>query len=109
MLPGPGGAGGALSGGAHPLSQAPGRGNAPLVAPPPPTCDIPSRCCFVTGPRAVTRSSLRMLRRVSALCRPLRPVLLLVSFPRSGPSGWCVGAVLDVAGCAFCASAAPSS
>ena len=25
------------------------------------------------------------------------------------PSGWCVGAVLDVAGCAVCVSAAPSS
>ena len=25
------------------------------------------------------------------------------------PSGWCAGAVLDVAGCAVCASAAPSS
>ena len=24
------------------------------------------------------------------------------------PSGWCVGAVLNVAGCAVCASAAPS-
>ena len=48
------------------------------------------------GPWTVTRSSLRMLRRVAAFCRPLRPVLLLVSFPRS----WCVGAVLDVAVCA---------
>ena len=27
----------------------------------------------------------------------------------AGPSGWCAGAVLDVAGCAGCASAAPSS
>ena len=35
------------------------------------------------GPWTVTRSSLRMLRRVAAFCRPLRPVLLLVSFPRS--------------------------
>ena len=35
------------------------------------------------GPWAVTRSSLRMSRRVAAFCRPLRPVLLLVSFPRS--------------------------
>ena len=25
------------------------------------------------------------------------------------PSGWCAGAVLDVAGCAICALAAPSS
>ena len=56
----------------------------PQAAPPP--CDIPSRCCSFTGPWTVTRSSLRMLRRVAAFCRPLRPLLLLVSFPRSrGP------------------------
>ena len=48
-----------------------------------PPCDIPSGCCSFTGPLTVTRSSLRMLRRVAAFCRPLRPVLLLVSFPRS--------------------------
>ena len=51
--------------------------------PPPAPCDIPSGCGFFTGPWTVTRSSLRMLRRVAAFCRPLRPVLLLVSFPRS--------------------------
>ena len=50
---------------------------------PAPLRDIPSGCCFFTGPWTVTRSSLRMLRRVAAFCRPLRPVLLLVSFPRS--------------------------
>ena len=44
-------------------------------APPPPLCDIPSGCCFFTGPWTVTRSPLRMLRRVAAFCRPLRPVL----------------------------------
>ena len=49
----------------------------------PPPCDIPSGCCSFTGPWTVTRSSLRMLRRVAAFCRRLRPVLLLVSFPRS--------------------------
>ena len=49
----------------------------------PPLCDIPSGCCFFTGPWTVTRSPLRMLRRVAAFCRPLRPVLLLVSFSRS--------------------------
>ena len=48
-----------------------------------PLCDIPSGCCSFTGPWTVTRSSLRMLRRVAAFCRPLRPVLLLVPFPRS--------------------------
>ena len=43
----------------------------------------PSGCRFFTGPWTVTRSSLCMLRRVAAFCRPLRPVLPLVSFPRS--------------------------
>ena len=50
---------------------------------PPAPCDIPSGCCFFTGPWTVTRSSLRVLRRVAAFCRPLQPVLLLVSFPSS--------------------------
>ena len=50
--------------------------------PPPPLYDSPSGCRFFTGPWTVTRSSLRMLRRVAAFCRPLQPVLLLVSFPR---------------------------
>ena len=53
------------------------------ASPPPPLCDIPSGRCSFTGPWTVTRSSLRMLRRVAAFCRPLRPVLLRVSFPRS--------------------------
>ena len=57
---------------------------APFPAPPPPPlCDIPSDCCSFTGPWTVTCSSLRMLRRVATFCRPLRPVLLLVLFPRS--------------------------
>ena len=55
-------------------------------------------CCFFTGPWTVTRASLRMSRRVAAFCRPLRPVLLLVSFLRLlSPVVWCVGAVLNVA------------
>ena len=48
-----------------------------------PLCDVPLGCCFFIGPWTVTRSSLRVLRRVAAFCRPLRPVLLLVLFPRS--------------------------
>ena len=48
-----------------------------------PLCDIMSGCCFFRGPWTVTRSSLRMLRRVAAFCRPLRPVLLPVLFLRS--------------------------
>ena len=57
-----------------------GGGSSP---PPPPPCDIPSGRCSFTGPWTVTRPPLRMLRRVAAFCRPLRPVLLRVSFPRS--------------------------
>ena len=72
-----------------------------LASAPPPCDDIPSGRCFFMGPWTVTRSSLRTLRRVAAFCRPLRPVLLLVSFPRSrSPVVWCAGAVLNVAGCA---------
>ena len=54
-----------------------------------PLWDISSGCCSFTGPWTVTCSSLRMLRRVAAFCRPLRPVLLLVSFPVRG-SQWLV-------------------
>ena len=49
----------------------------------PPLCDILSGYCSFTGPWTVTRSSLRMLRQVATFCRPLRPALLLVSFPHS--------------------------
>ena len=67
------------------------------LQPPPPPCDIPSGCGSFTGPWTVTRSSLRMLRRVAAFCRPLRPVLLLVSFlVFAEPSNWRTG------GCAGC-------
>ena len=59
-------------------------------------CDIPSGCWFFTGPWTVTRSSLRMLRRVAAFCRPLRLVLLLVSFHVRGAQ-WLV-----CWGCAEC-------
>ena len=62
--------------------QGGGGGGSGLDADPPPLCDIPSGWCSFTGPWTVTRSSLRMLRRVAAFCGPLRPVLLLVSFPR---------------------------
>ena len=55
---------------------------APVFISRPPLCDIPSGCCFFTGPWTVTRSSLCMLRRVAAFCRPLWPVFLMVSFPR---------------------------
>ena len=76
---GEGGPGGVTT----PPPAAYGRSNTSLPLTPPPPCDIPSGCCSFTGPWTVTRSSLRMLRQVAAFCRPLRPVLLLVLFPRS--------------------------
>ena len=83
---------------AAPIGLSPPCALPPPAWPTPPPCDIPSGCCFFTGPWTVTHSPLRMLRRVAAFCRPLRPVLLLVSFPRSRspvpfpfpfPSGGC--------------------
>ena len=79
-------------------------------SPPPPLCDIPSGCCSFTGPWTVTRSSLRMLRRVAAFCRPLRPVLLLVSFRRSrSPVVGVLGLCWMWHGVRDCASAAPNN
>ena len=75
------------------------RGGGRWAAHAPPPCGMPSGCCFFTGPWTGTRSSLRMLRRVAAFCRPLRPVLLLVSFPRSrSPVVGVPGVAVDVAG-----------
>ena len=54
---------------------------APELASGRPRYDIPSG--FFTGPWTVTRSSLRVLRRANAFCRPLRPVPVAVLFPRS--------------------------
>ena len=51
--------------------------------PPPPCVTFRRVVVSLRGPWTVTRSPLRMLRRVAAFCRPLRPVLLLVSFPHS--------------------------
>ena len=42
-----------------------------LLMHPCPLCDIPSGCYSFTRPWTVTRSSLRMLRRVAAFCRPV--------------------------------------
>ena len=82
----------------------------PHTPPPPPSpCDIPCGCCFFAGAWTVVRSPLRVLRRVAAFCRPLRPVLLRALFPRSRSAViGCTGAVLVAAG-AVCASAVPSS
>ena len=86
-----------------------GSGEGGGVRPPPPLCDIPSGCCSFTGPWTVTRSSLRMLsgRCVLSAAAAGAPAGVVSAF--AGPSGWCDGAVLDVAGCAVCASAAPNN
>ena len=52
-------------------------------APPPPCVTFRRVVVSFTGPWTLTRSCLRILRRVAAVCRPLRPVLPLVSLPRS--------------------------
>ena len=82
-IPTPPPQGGGVHASQKPLKKAFDPPTHPVTHPSNPLCDIPSGCCSFTGPWTVTRSSLRMLRRVAAFCRPLRPVLLLVSFPRS--------------------------
>ena len=73
-----------------------------------PLCDIPSGCCSFTGPWTVTRSSLRMLRRVFLSAAAAGALAGVVS-AFAEPSIWCVGTVLDVAWCAVCVSAAPNN
>ena len=55
----------------------------PRYTPPQPPCVTFRLVAVSLWGRTVTRSSLRMLRRVAAFCRPLRPVLLLMLFSRS--------------------------
>ena len=75
------------------------RGGGPKDTSAPPPCGIPSGGGFFARPWTVTRSSLRMLRRVAAFCRPLRPVLPLVSLPRPwSPVVGALGVVPVVAG-----------
>ena len=54
---------------------------------PPPCVTFRPVVVSLRGPWTVTRSSLRMLRRVAAFCRPLRPVLLLVPPPPKKSGG----------------------
>ena len=63
-----------------------------------PLCYIPSGCSFFTAPWTVTRSSLRVLRWVAALCRPLRCVPSGVISVLAEPSGWRTGVMLGGAG-----------
>ena len=74
--------------------------------PPPPPCVTFRR--VVVSSRGPGQSSLRMLCRcfLSAAAAGA-PVGVVSAFME--PSGWCAGAVLDVAGCAVCSSAVPSS
>ena len=77
---------------------------------PPPPCDIPSGCCFFTGPWTVTRSSpSHVASGRCVLSAAAAGALAGVVSAFAEPSGRCDGAVPDVAGCAVCAPAAPSS
>ena len=68
------------------------------LSPSGPLCDIPSGCCFFTGPWTVTRSSLRLLHRVAVFC-VLQPMFLVVSFPyERSPVFGKLGVALVVAG-----------
>ena len=49
-----------------------------------PLCDIPSGWCFFTGPWTVTRSSLRMLRRVAAFRPPRLMRRTVKALPMTG-------------------------
>ena len=80
-----------------------------IAPPPPPMCDILSGCCFFAGALDSHPFFPSHVASGRCFCRPLRPVLLLVSFPHSrSPVRWCSGAVLVAAG-AVCALAVPSS
>ena len=77
-------------------------GSTPVAAkqnpPPHPLCDISSGCGFFTGPWTVTRCSLRAalghcVLTAAAVCVPSGVVSAL-----AGPSRWCTGTVLVVAG-----------
>ena len=74
---------------------------------PPPLCDLPLGRGFFTGPWTVTRSSLRMLRRVAAFCRPLRPgAPAVVVSVLAEPSAWRAGGCAGCGGCCFTVFAA---
>ena len=78
----------------------------------PPTqkfCDIPSGCCSFTGPGQ--SPVLPFARCVGLLLSSAAAAGALAGVVSAfaEPSGWCAGAVLDVAGCAVWASVAPSS
>ena len=80
------------------------------VSPPPPPCDIPSGCCSFTGApdiHPVFPSHVASDRCVLSAAAAGAPAGVVSAFAE--PSSWCAGAVLNVAGCAVCASAAPSS
>ena len=73
-----------MSSGERPIGAAKGKqSDTEALCQSPPCVTFRRVAVSLRGPWTVTRSSLRMLRRVAAFCRPLRPALLLVSFPRS--------------------------
>ena len=78
--------------------------------PPPPLCDIPLGCCFSSGAldsHPFVPSHVASGRCVVSAAVAGAPVGVVSAFAE--PRRWCAGAALDVAGCAVCTSAAPSS
>ena len=78
--------------------------------PPPPPCDIPSGCCSFTGAldsHPFFPSHVASGRCVLSAAAAGAPAGVVSAFAE--PSGWCAGAVLNVAGCAVCVSTASSS
>ena len=77
---------------------------------PPPPCDIPSGCCSFTGAldsHPFFPSHVASGRCVLSAAAAGAPAGVVSAFAE--PRRWCVGAVLNVAGCAVCASAAPNN
>ena len=93
-----------------PVASHPFPGARPLERGRPPLCDIPSGCCSFTG---ALDSHLFFPSHVASGCCFLSAAaagaLAGVVSTFAEPSSWCVAAVLNVAWCAVCVSAAPNN
>ena len=81
----------------------------PLPPPPSPLCDIPSGCFSLRAPDSHLFFPSHVALGRCILSAAAAGALAGVVSTFTEPSGWCAGAVLVAAGCAFGTSAAPSS